>query len=46
MLNIAASLRLLPSDTVIALTCKHYGIKTILTFDDDFKRVPWLKVAP
>ena len=38
--------RLLPGDTIIALTCKHYGIDTILTFDEDFKRIPWLKVIP
>ena len=37
---------LLPEDAVIALTCRHYGIDTILTFDEDFKRVPWLKVIP
>jgi len=35
-----------PSDAVIALTCKHYGINTILTFDEDFKRIPWLKTVP
>lgn len=39
-------LRLLPSDTIIALTCRHYGIDVILTFDEDFKRVPWLKAIP
>ena len=38
--------RLLPSDAIIALTCKHYGIERILTFDEDFKRVPWLTVIP
>ena len=38
--------KLTPSDAIIALTCKHYGIGAILTFDEDFKRVPWLKVAP
>ena len=38
--------RLLPGDAIIALTCKHYGIDTILTFDEDFRRVPWLKVIP
>jgi len=38
--------RLTPSDAIIALTCKHYGIDTIITFDEDFKRVPWLKVEP
>ncbi|MEM0027782.1 MAG: PIN domain-containing protein [Ignisphaera sp.] len=38
--------RLLPSDATTVLTCKHYGIDTILTLDEDFKRVPWLKVIP
>ncbi|MEM0047957.1 MAG: PIN domain-containing protein [Ignisphaera sp.] len=37
---------LLPGDALIATTAKHYGIDTILTFDEDFKRVPWLKVVP
>ena len=37
---------LTPSDAIIALTCKYYGINTILTFDEDFKRIPWLKVIP
>jgi len=38
--------RLAPRDAIIALTCKHYNIDTILTFDEDFKRIPWLKVVP
>ena len=46
MIEYASYLKLLPSDTIIALTCKHYGIDTILTFDEDFRRVPWLKVVP
>ncbi len=37
---------LLPNDAIIAATCKHYNIDTIITFDKDFKRVPWLKVIP
>jgi len=37
---------LLPGDALIAITAKHYGIGAILTFDEDFKRVPWLKVIP
>ncbi len=37
--------QLTPSDAIIALTCKHYGIDTILTFDEDFKRIPWLRVT-
>ncbi len=38
--------RLLPSDAIIALTCKHHGIDIILTFDKDFKRISWLNVIP
>ncbi len=38
--------RLSPRDAIIALTCRHYSINTILTFDEDFKRIPWLKVIP
>ena len=44
--QIIQEFKLLPNDAQIALTCKHYGIDTILTFDEDFKRVPWLKAAP
>ncbi|MEB3788868.1 MAG: PIN domain-containing protein, partial [Desulfurococcales archaeon] len=29
--------RLTPSDAIIALTCKHHDIDTILTFDEDFR---------
>jgi predicted nucleic acid-binding protein len=46
LLEVVVKYNLPPSDAVIALTCKHYGIDTILTFDEDFKRVPWLKVVP
>lgn len=38
--------KLSPRDAIIALTCKHHNIDTILTFDEDFKRIPWLKVVP
>ncbi|WP_372864793.1 PIN domain-containing protein [Pyrococcus kukulkanii] len=38
--------KLLPNDALIAITCRHYGIKTIATFDEDFKRVKFLKVVP
>ncbi len=38
--------RLTPNDAIIALTCRHYGIDVILTFDENFKRIPWLKVIP
>jgi len=36
---------LLPNDALIAATCKHYGIKKIATFDEDFKRVDFLEVV-
>ncbi len=45
-INVVTSYRLLPNDAQIVLTCKHYGIDTVLTFDEDFKRVPWLRVIP
>ncbi len=45
-LKILQEYKLLPNDAQIALTCMNRGIKTILTFDDDFKRVPWLTVTP
>jgi len=37
---------LMPADSIIALTCKHHGINTIATLDEDFKRAPWLKIIP
>jgi predicted nucleic acid-binding protein len=37
---------LLPNDALIASTCKHYGVDAILTFDEDFRRIPWLKIIP
>ncbi len=46
LLEIMRSYSLLPGDALIAITARHYGIDTILTFDEDFKRVPWLKVIP
>ncbi|BES82388.1 hypothetical protein PABY_19550 [Pyrodictium abyssi] len=45
-LEIMKAYGLLPNDAQIALTCRHYGIETIATFDEDFKRVPWLQVVP
>ncbi|WP_290596495.1 MULTISPECIES: type II toxin-antitoxin system VapC family toxin [unclassified Archaeoglobus] len=35
---------LLPNDALIAATCRHYGIRKIATFDEDFKRVDFLEV--
>ena len=46
LLEIMRNYSLLPGDALIAITARHYGIDTILTFDEDFKRIPWLKVIP
>ncbi|BAA79190.1 conserved hypothetical protein [Aeropyrum pernix K1] len=37
---------LMPADALIALTCKQHELDTIATLDEDFKRIPWLKVVP
>ncbi len=37
--------RLMPNDAIIAATCQHYGIKSIATFDSDFKRVEFLEIV-
>ncbi len=46
LVEVVKSYRLAPSDAQIALTCRYYGINTIATFDEDFKRIPWLRVVP
>ncbi|WP_206205520.1 PIN domain-containing protein [Thermococcus sp. MV5] len=38
--------KLLSNDALIAITCRHYGINTLATFDGDFKRVDFLEVVP
>ncbi|ACS89946.1 MULTISPECIES: type II toxin-antitoxin system VapC family toxin [Thermococcus] len=35
---------LLTNDAIIAATCKHFGIKKIATFDEDFRKVDFLEV--
>ena len=37
---------LLPGDAIIAVTCKHHGITTIASFDEDFKRIKWINTIP
>jgi len=44
--EIARKYGLLPNDALIAAVCRSHGIKTIATFDEDFRRIPWLKVIP
>lgn len=42
--DIITKYRLMPNDAIIAATCRHYGIKSIATFDSDFKRVEFLEI--
>ena len=44
MFEIVKSCGLLPNDALIVVTCKHYRIRKIATFDEDFKRVDFLEV--
>ena len=46
IINTIEEYGLMPADSIITLTCKYHGINTIATLDEDFKRVPWLKVIP
>ena len=46
LLEVMARYNLLPGDALIAITARHYGIDTIFTFDEDFRRIPWLRVLP
>jgi predicted nucleic acid-binding protein len=46
LLNLIENYGMLPNDTLIALAALKHGINTIATFDEDFKRIPWLKVIP
>ena len=46
LLNLIESYWLLPNDALIAIAALKHCISTIATFDEDLKRVPWLKVAP
>ena len=46
LLNLIESYGLLPNDALIAVAALKHGISTIATFDEDFKRIPWLKVIP
>ena len=46
LVEIIKAYRLVPNDAQITLTCKQSNIETLATFDEDFKRVPWLKVIP
>ena len=36
---------LLPNDALIAATCRHYGIKKIATFDEDFEKIDFLEIV-
>jgi predicted nucleic acid-binding protein len=42
--NIMVQYNLLPNDALIVATCRHYGIKKIATFDEDFRKVDFIEV--
>ena len=44
-IDIGVKYALLPNDALIAATCKHYGVRKIATFDEDFKRINFLEVV-
>ena len=44
--RIALEYKLLPNDALIVAIMGREEIKEILTMDNDFKRIPWLKVIP
>jgi len=46
LVNLVESYGLLPNDALIAVAALKHGISTVATFDEDFRRVPWLKVIP
>ncbi len=46
LIKIIKVYRLAPSDAQIVLTCRQSNIEALASFDEDFKRVPWLKVIP
>ena len=46
LLNLIESYGLLPNDALIAVAALKHGISTIATFDEDFRRVPWLRIIP
>ncbi len=46
LIEVAKQFHLLPVDALIVLTCGHHRVDTILTFDENFKRIPRLEVLP
>ena len=45
MFEIVKNYGLLLNDALIVATCKHYGIRKIATFDEDFRRVDFLEIV-
>jgi predicted nucleic acid-binding protein len=41
VMRIITQFKILPTDAVIAATCRHYGIQKIATFDGDLLSKPW-----
>lgn len=45
-IKISLEYKLLPSDALTVAIMKREEAKEILTLDNDFKQIPWLKVIP
>ena len=45
MFEIVKNYGLLLNDALIVATYKHYGIRKIATFDEDFRRVEFLEIV-
>lgn len=46
VLRVMEEYGLMPADATIAVTCLDNGIDVIATLDEDFRRIPRLKVIP
>ena len=46
LFNLIESYGLLPNDALIAIAALKHDISTIATFDEDFRRIPWLMAIP
>jgi len=46
LIETANSLKLMSNDALIAIAAKRHNVNRMITFDSDFKRVPWIDTIP
>ncbi|MCE4618265.1 MAG: PIN domain-containing protein [Desulfurococcales archaeon] len=46
LIETAKSLKLMSNDALIAIAAKRHNVDRMITFDSDFKRVPWIDTIP